>query len=308
MRIVPIIVGPTAVGKSELAFELAQRLDSEIVSADARQIYKFMDIGTAKPPKEWLQIVPHHMIDIVTPDVDFNAWHYACMARKVIDEIFARNKLPIVVGGSGLYIKALVEGFFELPVQPTPELRNKLRATPTELLYEELKKVDPITANRLAPRDKQRIARALEVYYATGKPISYWQSLPHRRASFTPLYIGLIRERQSLYERINIRVDKMFEQGLVEEVKHLLSLGYSRNLNALQTIGYKEVIDYLEGKINLDEAKRLIKKHTRMLARRQIQWFKKLPNIEWYTLPDTQVVDKLYKKITHHITFTEVVR
>ncbi|MDI6840679.1 MAG: tRNA (adenosine(37)-N6)-dimethylallyltransferase MiaA [bacterium] len=282
--LLPVIVGPTGVGKTEIAIEVAIRLNAEIISCDSRQVYKYMDIGTAKPTKAQQIRVPHHMIDVVTPDVDYNAWDYAKEARSVINEVVKREKVPLVVGGSGLYLRALIDGFFQVP-KPPQIIRERLRRESPSELYRRLIEVDKVTADKLHPNDTQRIMRAIEVYETTKIPMS---ELKATRVPFNcdPIYVGLTMPMTLLYNRIENRVDLMIENGFINEVKSLLDKGYSPELNSLQTIGYKEVVAYLQDKITLDEAVRLIKQNTCRYAKRQLTWFRALLDIKWIELSD----------------------
>ncbi len=292
MKKIKVILGPTAIGKTEISIEVAQKLGAEIVSCDSRQIYKYMDIGTNKPTKEQLEAVKHYMIDIIYPDEEYNAFMYAEEAGNILKN----GKEKIVVGGSPLYMKALFEGFFRLPddvKDKIKEIREELMKLPTKDLYEELKKVDFETAQKLHPNDKKRIVRALEIYRATGKRISELKKQKVKR-EFEPIYFGLIMDRRELYRRIEKRVDRMINQGLVEEVKNLLSR-YPPNLNSLQTIGYKEIIEYLSGKMNLLDAVNLIKKNTKRYAKHQITFFKKFENVRWIDLSEVSYTEAVKK-------------
>ncbi len=298
-RKVLVLVGPTASGKTRVSLKLSKKLDGEIVSADSRQVYRFMDIGTAKPSKKELEQVPHHFIDILTPDKKYNASEYSKQARQVIDEIFVRGKVPIVVGGSGLYIKALVDGFFEVDSM-NEEIRNylneRLLNEGAEILLEELRKVDPVAAASMVPGNKKRIVRALEVYQTTGIPISQLQkkNIP---AEFTPCFVGLQWERKQLYERINERVELMFDLGLMDEVKNFQSIGYSQSLNALQTVGYREVFEHLSGKTSYKEMVELIKRNSRRYAKRQLTWFRADERIKWFELHVESEVENISENI-----------
>ncbi|MDD2889141.1 MAG: tRNA (adenosine(37)-N6)-dimethylallyltransferase MiaA [bacterium] len=281
----PVIIGPTAVGKTEIAIEIASKLNAEIISCDSRQIYKYMDIGTSKPTIEQQSIVKHWLVDVVEPDVSYNAWDYALEAREKIKEIRSRGKIPIVVGGSGLYLRALVEGFFAMP-KPSADIKKRLQGESAQDLYEKLKQIDEVTANKLHSNDKMRIMRAIEVYETTGIKMS--ELKPQKVASdYKPSYICFTMERAKLYERIEKRVDKMIENGFVDEVKGLIKK-YSPELTALQTIGYKELITYLKDKKSspevLDKAIALIKQNTRRYAKRQITWFKGVADVNWIDL------------------------
>ncbi len=282
-----IIVGPTAVGKTSLSLHIAGQLDSEIVSADSRQIYKLMDIGTAKPTIEEQCLILHHFIDIKFPNEYYSAGQYAREARTTIQSIREKDRLPIVVGGSGLYIRALVDGFFTGEIADEA-VKKKLIQEEDEkgltFLYQKLIRVDPVLAQKLHPNDSQRIKRALEVWEVSGKPLSQFQKKPNNLANFNPVYLGLTMERERLYHRIERRVDQMLTDGLVDEVKSIAKLGYSKDLSALQTVGYKEVFQYLDKRINFNQMVELIKQKSRNYAKRQFTWFKKDRRINWYNI------------------------
>lgn len=279
-----VILGPTGSGKTALSEAIAGKIPAEIVSADSRQIYRFMDIGTAKPPATLQQKFPHHFIDILNPDQDYSAGEYARAAREVIEQIFQRKKLPLVVGGSGLYIRALLEGFFKEDVKDPgirAELERRMEREGIEPLYAELRRVDPAAAEKIHPRNTRRVIRFLEVYYACGTPMSQIQQASPDPAPFAALKIGLAVERKTLYARINRRVEEMFEQGLVQEVRELLQRGFPRESNTLNSVGYKEVIAYLRGEIDLFTCKELVKRNTRRYAKRQMTWFRAEKNVHW---------------------------
>lgn len=270
------IVGPTAVGKSRLALELAPDFEAEIVNADSRQVYRYMDIGTNKPTREEQRLVPHHLIDVVNPDDDFTLAGYLQGAYGAIKDIQQRGKLPLLVGGSGLYVWSLIEGWMIPGVPPDPKLRRELEATAREeggdILYQRLREIDPEGAAKIDPRNVRRLIRALEIYQSSGQLPS---SVRRKRApDFSTLIIGLTLERSELYRRINSRVDRMMEEGLVKEVTRLLQRGYSLSLPSMSGIGYKQVGDFLSGKVSLSEAVEKIKYETHRLARRQSAWFR----------------------------------
>ncbi len=281
-----IIVGPTAVGKTGTASLIAKKLKNvEIISADSRQVYKLMNIGTAKPTPEELAIVPHHFIDIKYPDEYYSAGKFGREARQKIDELFIEDKIPFVVGGSGLYIRALVDGFFEKQIfdqQIKARLKQEMKEKGIAHLYERLKQVDPVSAEKIHQNNGHRIVRTLEVYELTGEPLSAFQSQEPLKANFEPIFIGLIRKREKLYQIIEERVNRMIEQGLVDEVINLKKLGYHSGLNSMQTVGYREVFEYLDGKIDFNEMVRLIKQHSRNFAKRQLTWFRKDKRIMWF--------------------------
>lgn len=278
------IVGPTAVGKTALSIELARRVDGEIVSADSRQIYRAMDIGTAKATPEEQAAAPHHLIDVVDPDEELTLAHYRRLAAEAIAEITARGRLPILVGGTGLYVRAVLEGWTVPEVPPQPELRRELEAWAEreghEALHQRLAEVDPAAAARIDARNVRRVIRALEVYHATGEPISALQRKePPAYHVFT---IGLTMARPDLYRRIDERVDRMVAAGLVAEVRALLARGYSLELPAMSGLGYRQIGQHLRGEVSLEEAVALIKRHTRRFVRQQYNWFRLSdPSIHW---------------------------
>jgi len=281
---IAIVGGPTAVGKTDIMIEVCEEIGAEIISMDSRQIYRYMDIGTAKPTPEQRKRVPHHMIDILDPDEYYNAFLYRKDSLKAVEAILKRGKIPVYVGGTGLYADALVRGIFEgVPADENirKELRELERREPG-ILRKMLEEFDPEAATRIHPNDLKRTIRALEVYMKTGRRISELQKETKGDDRF--FIIVLTRERYDLYDRINRRVDRMVEMGLVDEVKRLLSMGYSKDLNSMKTIGYKEVIEYLEGKYDFEKMVHLIKRNTRHFARRQIIWFKRYENAIWYNL------------------------
>lgn len=278
------IVGPTAVGKSRLAIHLAQNLDGEIVSADSRQVYRYMDIGTAKPSLEERALVPHHLIDVVDPDEDFSLALYQEMAYRSLEDIQRRGRLALLVGGSGLYVRAVIGGLRIPQVPPDAELRRSLEEkAATEgymALYEELKELDADAAKNIDPRNIRRLIRAIEVCHLSGVPFS---QLQRSSPSFRTLVIGLTTERAELYRRIDSRVDNMMEQGLVEEVEALLERGYSLDLPSMSGLGYKQIGQYLWGEVKLPEAVQQIKYETHRFARHQYAWFRlKDEGIHWF--------------------------
>ncbi|HDM70734.1 MAG TPA: tRNA (adenosine(37)-N6)-dimethylallyltransferase MiaA [Thermotogales bacterium] len=280
---IPIISGPTGVGKSEIAFEVAIRLDGEIISMDSMQIYKFMDIGTAKPPLEMRKQVPHHMMDIIYPDEDYNAYLYLRDSTKVMRKILSRGKLPIFVGGTGLYVDALTRGLIEIPKDENVRRKLwKLEESNRGTLRKILEDVDPEAARRIHPNDLKRTIRALEVYYKTGTRISELQKKVKPSGEFI-LFI-LTKNREELYNKINLRVDDMLKRGLIDEVKHLLDMGYDENLNSMKAIGYRETIDYIKGRLDYDKYVHVLKRNTRHYARRQLIWFRRYDDAIWLDL------------------------
>jgi tRNA dimethylallyltransferase len=289
------IVGPTAIGKTEIAIRLAQHLDAEIVSLDSRQIYRGMDIGTAKPTLDQRRAVPHHLIDRVDVDQPFSAAEYQRLADTAIAKICGRGKRAMAVGGAGLYFRGIIDGFFDGPGADA-EIRARLQREADEhgnaALHERLHRCDPETANRVHPNNLVRVIRALEVYELTGKPISalrgQWQ-MNEPRYPFRAF--GLNMPREVLYQRIEERVDQMVEGGLIDEVKGLLNQGYPRDCIAMQSFGYKELIDYLDGVRTFDEAISLLKQNTRQFAKRQLTWFRNDPRIEWLDTSQFSSID-----------------
>ncbi len=280
-----IICGPTGIGKTTVAIGLAQHFGGQIIGADSMQVYKYMDIGTAKPTAEERERVAHHMVDFVEPDEPFDAARYAAGARAKILELEQQHIIPFVVGGTGLYIKALLYGLFEEKVSD-PEIRAGLKAEADahgiRSLYDRLGRLDPDTANRLHPNDSYRILRALEVIEATGQTISsHHKKHGFFDQPFEPLTIGLNLKRAILYERINRRVDDMISAGFLDEVKGLIARGYSASLKSMQSIGYRHMVDYIEGQSNWGECVRTLKRDHRRYAKRQLTWFGADPEIIW---------------------------
>ena len=298
---IPILVGPTAVGKTGLSLLLARRLKNiEIISADSRQIYRLMNIGTAKPTPEELSLVPHHFIDIKNPDEHYSAGKFGREARQKIEELLRENKQPVVVGGSGLYIRALVDGFFEKQASDSAvkaRLKQQMSEKGVAFLFERLQKIDPISAERIHPNDGHRIVRALEVHELTDIPLSSLQQQESQQANFEPVFIGLTMERLKLYRIIEARVDQMIEDGLVGEIERLQSQGYSSDLNSLQTVGYREVFDYFDNKYDFDEMIRLIKQRSRNYAKRQLTWFRKDKRIRWFDVDEFDDRNELCREI-----------
>ena len=293
------ILGPTASGKTKVSLEIADKINGEIISADSRQIYRYMDIGTAKPGLDERGKIPHHLIDIVNPDEYFSAADYSARARRAIREILSRGREPIVVGGSGLYLRALFKGFFKGPGRDEnlrQELKESAEKFGIESLYRELKEKDPEAAEKIGPHNLVRIIRALEVYELSGQRISELQKKgEYPLKEFEFIKIGLELEREKLYQRIDQRVEDMICSGLVDEVKSLKIKGYDTSLVPMRTFGYKEIFQYLEGKISLDEAKQKIKLNTRHFAKRQLTWFKKEEGIIWIEAEKTNLKNEILK-------------
>ncbi len=287
---IPVIFGPTASGKTKLASLLLEKFDNvHFIVADSRKIYRYMDIGTNKPPENLRKYFS--MIDIRDPDEHFSAADFAKIAGEEIKKIRLQGKVPIIIGGTVLYLKALFEGLFESPPidrRIRENLRKRLKSEGIKKLFEELKEIDPEAAQRIHPNDWFRILRALEVYYQTGKTITQCQKeKTPKKSEFEPVYFGLYRTRENLYERINKRFDKMMEAGFLDEVKRLLAMGYSPDLPSLNTIGYKELIQYIMSEISLERAVLISKRRTRILARRQIYFSRSLkPPVKWISVEE----------------------
>lgn len=284
-----VIIGPTAVGKTDLSLELAEQFDGEIISGDSMQVYREMNIGTAKAAPEELARVPHHLIDIISPSDEYSVAQFQDSATRLITEINQRGHLPFIVGGTGLYIESVTHRFQFSQTSQDPELRDRLQRLAdtegVEALHSRLAAVDPVTAERLHPNDVKRVIRALEIYECSGYKMSDFQL----RAQYSPydlVIIGLTMDREKLYQRINHRVDLMIEAGLIEEVRSLLDRGYDATLVSMQGLGYKEVIPYLYGEVTLEKAVNDIKQRTRHFAKRQLSWFRRMPQIEWFDMTD----------------------
>ena len=282
------IVGPTGIGKSRLALRLAQVFNGEIVSADSRQVYRYIDIGTAKPTLQELSLVSHHLISIVNPGDDFSLAQYQELAYKAIKDIQQRHKLPLLVGGSGLYVWSVLEGWGIPQVPPDLEFRHGLEKTAMvgrDKLYHELKQVDPVAAQRIDPRNVRRMIRALEVHRGTSIPFSQLQR--KKAPPFNTLIIGLTADRREIYRRVDSRIDDMIKQGLVEETKRLLDMGYHFKLPAMSSTGYKQIGMFLRGEITLAAATQQIKFETHRLVRHQYSWFRLTDKrIQWFDIQD----------------------
>ena len=279
MNKVIAIVGPTASGKTKLAIEMAQKLDTEIISADSRLVYKGFDIGTAKPTKEEQLLVKHHMIDVVEPEYDFSVADFADGASQVISELHAKNKVPIVVGGTGLYFRILLENYDMPRVEANPQLRAELENLSNEELFAKLSNIDKVSAEKIHQNNRVRVIRALEVSLTTGKPFSSIKGVKENKYDVEWVFPE-IESREILYNRINMRVDIMIKDGLVDETKNLLSR-HGRIKNLVNTIGYQEIIEYLDGNLSIDNAIEQIKQNTRRYAKRQLTWFRRNPNLDF---------------------------
>ena len=290
--VIPVVVllGPTAVGKTEIAILLAERLEGEIVSADSRMFYRGMDIGTAKPTLKERQRVPHHLIDVAEPDLPWNLATFQERARQALFNIRTRGRLPFLVGGTGQYLRAVIQNWQLPKVEPDQRLRNALEAWAEEIgqqgLHDRLAALDPQAASAIDPRNLRRTVRALEVIFCTGRPFS--EQRLQSISAYQVCLIGLTRPRPELYDRIDRRIETMLESGLVAEVQGLLERGLSPELPVFSAIGYREIIAFLQGKMNLEQAEIEIKRSTRILVRRQANWFKAQdPSIRWFDLSET---------------------
>jgi tRNA dimethylallyltransferase len=293
-------LGPTCSGKTSLSLKLAESLNSEIISADSRQIYRVLSIGTAKPTSDELSIAKHHFIDSLDPTEEFNVSKFEIEALKIIDELHNKNKIPIVVGGSGLYIKSIVEGLWN-DVDTDKDFREKLLKEKDEFgnqfIYDKLVKVDSKSAATMLPQNWKRVIRALEVFHLTGKSIIEFHSEHKRKSDIQFFQFGLKWKRELLYKNIEARVDEMISAGLVDEVKSILNSGYLQELNSLNTVGYKEIIAYLNNEYNLERAVELIKRNTRRFAKRQMTWFRKDEKIKWFDIGNQEEINGISKKI-----------
>jgi tRNA dimethylallyltransferase len=296
MRDVIAIVGPTASGKTKLSIEIAKKISGEIVSADSRQVYLHIPVATSVPSVQDRKLIKHYFIEELNLDEEFNAGEYGKKGREIIEEILSRDKTPVIVGGSGLYVRSLIDGFFDEEIKDKKiraELNEKLKQKGKEFLYDELKEIDKIAAAAMLPSNIRRIIRALEIYYATGKKISELHQNKIEIKFRTHQY-GLMLDRKYLYERINQRADEMLKTGLIEEVRNLWDKGYNyNNFNSLNTVGIKEVMKYFEGEYNYEEMAEMIKQNTRRYAKRQMTWFGKDKRIKWVVVEDMTDFNKL---------------
>jgi tRNA dimethylallyltransferase len=302
---VVVIVGPTAVGKSRIAVEVAKTFETEVLTADSRQVYRGMDVGTDKPASEERQAVPHRLIDLVDPDESFNAGLYRRQAIDEIERLYRDCRLPLVVGGTGLYVRTLLKGLCDAP-QADPIVREALRQEAedqgSDRLYARLVDVDPVLAARLHPRDESKVIRALEVYQLSGRRMSEFQQ-EHGFAErpFATLMIGLNRNRDTLYRRIEGRIDWQLAHGLIEETKRLLAQGYQRNSAAMKGLGYRQVAEHLAGEYDASEMVRRFKRDTRHFSKRQMTWFRKEPGIQWLMIEESESVPHTATRVIEQI-------
>ncbi len=291
------VAGPTASGKTALSIEIAKRYNGEIVSCDSMQIYKYMDIGTAKPSLNEQSGIPHYMIDEIEPNENFSVVEYVNRAREYIDDILNRGKLPVLVGGTGLYLDSIINNTKFSDAESDEEYRNELYALAeekgNEAVHKLLEEIDEKSAEKIHQNNLRRVIRALEIYKTTGKTMTQVNAESVQEPVYDALIIGIDMDRNLLYDRINKRVDIMMKQGLLEEVKEILKMGIKENTTAMQAIGYKELIEHLEGNVSLDEAVEKIKQESRRYAKRQLTWFRRNDKIKWLLLQS----DYNYNKI-----------
>lgn len=299
-----VLIGPTAVGKTKLSIDLAKALNAEIISGDSMQIYRGMDIGTAKITTEEMEGIPHHLIDIKNPDESFSVAEFQEIVRPLIDEIHGRNKLPMIVGGTGLYIQSVLYDyqFAQIPQDPTYRLQMEqfLEEHGVDELHKKLEQIDPISAERIHKNNSRRVIRALEIHHCTGFTMAEYIEKQEQEQLYNAAVIGLTMDRDILYERINKRVDIMLEQGIIAEVKQLYDDGM-KDCQSIQAIGYKEFYDYFDGRVTLEEAVNNLKQNSRRYAKRQLTWFRNKMDVTWFDMtPPLDHEEKLHE-ILHYI-------
>ncbi|MED3573314.1 tRNA (adenosine(37)-N6)-dimethylallyltransferase MiaA [Cytobacillus praedii] len=303
-----VLIGPTAVGKTKLSIELAKRFNGEIISGDSMQIYKGMDIGTAKIKPTEMEGIPHHLIDIKNPDEPFSVAEFQELVRLKITEISQRGKLPMIVGGTGLYIQSVIYDyqFSEAPSDDRFRIMLEKRADEegNEKLHQELMEIDPESAKKIHPNNVRRVIRALEVYHCTGKTVSDYQEIQQPELMYETAIIGLTMERDKLYERINYRVDLMVRDGLLPEVKKLYLQGL-KDCQSIQAIGYKEIYEYFHARVTLEEAVTQLKQNSRRYAKRQLTWFRNKMNVDWFDMTDAAGLEGFEKKLDEISTHIE---
>ena len=303
-----VLVGPTASGKTALALSIARKISVEIISADSRQIYKYLTIGTAKPSEKELHQVPHHFIDLLEPDQKFNAGDFQEQGRKIISQILDKKKLPIIVGGTGLYVQAIVDGFFEQPEisgEVREQLELRLEREGKDGLFKELQSIDPESAQTMDASKYRRVIRALEIFHETGTPISQFHKQHKVNTMYDAHFYGLNWERSMLYERINNRVDRMFAAGFLDEVKQLKKKGFDDRYQSLQTVGYKEAFAFLRNEISKERMIELMKQNTRRFAKRQLTWFRKEERIQWFDISAEDQIDEIANTIRRMLRIHE---
>ena len=285
-----VVAGPTAVGKTAFAIEIARAFNGEIVSCDSMQLYKFMDIGSAKPTEKEMTLAPHHLVDFVDPRENFSVAQYSILAKNAIEDILSREKLPIISGGTGLYLNSILYNMDFADGSFNSEYRRKLESLASEkgstFLHDMLKNADAAAADRIHPNNTKKIIRALERIHEGEEKVRAFADIDSENNDYKPVLIGLTRDREELYDRINRRVDILVDEGLVDEVKRLTSRGLKSDDISMKGIGYKEIIDYLDGKCSLDTAIDTVKKNTRHYAKRQLTWFRRYDKMNWYNLSE----------------------
>lgn len=299
-----VIIGPTAVGKTKLSIEMAKIFNGEIISGDSMQIYREMDIGTAKITKDEMDGIPHYLIDIKEPDENFSVAEFQLLVRDKITEIAQKGKLPIIVGGTGLYIQSVIYDYQFSDVPSDEALRNKLeqrlKEIGNEALYKELQEIDPDSAEQIHPNNSRRVIRALEIYYLTGRTRQEYQNTQQPDLLYDTALIGLTMDRELLYERINARVDIMVREGLLDEVKSLHNRGL-RECQSIQAIGYKEIYQYLDGDIPFEQAIETLKQNSRRYAKRQLTWFRNKMDVKWFDVTDVNNISQKIKEISQYV-------
>lgn len=301
-----VIVGPTSVGKTDLGIMLAKKINGEVISGDSMQVYRHMNIGTAKPSDEEKGGIPHHLIDTINPDEEFNVAIFQKQVENLIQIINKRGSIPVLVGGTGLYVRSIIDHYDFTPPAGTSEKRDELQQMALRLgnehLYRLLTEVDPISASKIHPNDTRRLIRALEVFYSHGKPLSDYQyNSDELEPKYRLAYYGLTLDREMLYKRIEHRVDVMISRGLVDEVKELIEMGYGLHNTSMQAIGYKEIVEYLSGHINLEAAVEKIKLNTRRFAKRQLTWFRRDKRIIWKNVESGKSVEEIANEIAAEV-------
>lgn len=296
-----VLIGPTAVGKTKLSIQIAKEFDCEIISGDSMQVYRGMDIGTAKITKDEMEGVPHHLIDIHEPDYPYSVAEFQEQSQRLINEITERGKLPFIVGGTGLYVESVCYGYQFSESGADEEFRKEqfryADENGAEALHRRLAEIDPESAERLHPNDLRRVVRALEVFHVTGIPLSSQLAPQKKESPYRLCLVGLTMDRQMLYNRIEERIDLMLQQGLVDEVAALMEKGFGPGLVAMQGLGYKEIVSYLQGECSYEEAVTLLKRDTRRFAKRQLSWFRHMKDIEWVDVTDSGNFSANYQKI-----------
>ncbi len=306
-----VILGPTGVGKTDLSILISKEIPVEIISADSRQIYKLLDIGTAKPSPQILNEIPHHFINYLDLDQYYSAGQFGKEARSKIMQIFARGRIPLIVGGSGLYIRALLKGFFDgnvVNLEIRQSLQKRLEEEGSKALYKELLELDRESASKIHPNNSKRVLRALEVCLVTGKKFSNLQKKKSSPIPYRILKFGINKSRNKLYQDINSRVDLMFQNGLVSEVTRIIELGYDINLNSINTVGYKEVIRLLNGEIDQNKCIEQVKQNSRRYAKRQLTWFRTEKNIQWYIIENSEDLKMVASDIVNAISNFKILK